>query len=642
MVASARRVYAKYLKGGGAALVGVPPVLKAEVKAALGGFGARSRVTGGVFRRCGAYVHYRISHTWFREVVGSYVWVDMDYSNDVPAARFVADEFAAAHIADVDLAVPPSVDDVIYNDALVRSFLATLPPVLAAEVRPFVAAADNFMRGGHGGGAPGTSSTDEDADHFHNNNDNNDDDEDDEDEEEEDEEEEDGEEEERGKDKDKEGKKEENNKSAEGERQGDAAATELRFRRVLELLAPMILLFPQTKGFYRAAQARLEAGGGARAARTAFQYARNAVLGELLRRHYGAWAADAAHWRSLAWTPRAVCCYAPGASLGAFAAYTSARAPQSDQLFFYDTVVSTSVVLAPHRAAPAGSTPTAALPSPPASATASRASSPTAAVAATPVGAGPKPLHALGKSRSFHHSLRNMLLRRPSAPDVGGTTSASVGHAHHASLSQNPLQGCALSSAGAASVRRTARHSLGNMGAADAPAQLISEGGTSAVATRVGSTTFAAASSTTGTATGTTTISGPTLAQVLSSDFLRQVFEDTVLLEGLAASAPAGDLRLWTRLDGFFWQHHAASDRELFRRRAELAAAATAILDDHAERAAALLAAAHSRDTVPALRAYLATPGALVTAAFFRPLEVALCEPHFARFRAQLHVRVGP
>lgn len=669
MVAEARRVYARYLKGDSAALVGVPPALKAEVKAALGGFGARSRVTGGVFRRCGAYVHHRISHTWFREVVGSFVWVDMDYNNDVPAARFVADEFGAAQLADLDLAVPPSIDDVIYNDALVRSFVATLTPVLAAEVSPFVAAADAFMRGTHrprshagattasGAGAAGAAGGGDKTDKKKKKEEDEEDENDDEDSDEGD-----------GGSAGSDGEEEESDGGEGGDKDGhkrtkgdaDAATTTARFRRALELLSPMILLFPQTKGFYRTAQMRLEAAGGcAQVRRTVFQYARNAVLSELLRKHHAAWAADDAHWRRLPWTPRAVCCYDPSAGLYAFAAYTSARAAQGDQLFFYDSVVSKSVVLAPHRTPPSASLSPASASS---SASASRASSPTAPAAQ------PKPLHALGKSRSFHHTFRSMLLRRPSAADVvqptprtqqqqqqqpfathrqcsSSSSSSSIqdttgrgatltpapthahAHAHHASVGQSPLQGCAVSGAGTASARRTARHSLGPVGPVGPGAPLIAADDAAGDAGGDAGGDAAARTYT------------PTLAQVLGSAFLRQAFEDTVLLDRLAASA---DLRLWTRLDSFFWRHHGCSDSELCRRRADLVATAAAILDDHAERAAALLAAAHAADTVPALRAYLATPGALVTAAFFRPLEVALCEPHFAHFRAQLQVHVRP
>ena len=223
------------------------------------------------------------------------------------------------------------------------------------------------------------------------------------------------------------------------------------------------------------------------------------------------------------------------------------------------------------------------------------------------------------------------------------TERGGSGHAHHASTGQSPLQGCAVSRAGTASARRTARHSLGTVGrGADALAHapLISDDGSTGVAAAAAGA--AAGGVTSGAAGATTTTHTPTLAQVLASAFLRQAFEDTVLLDRLAASAPPADLHLWTRLDSFFWRHYACSDSELYRRRADLAATAAAILDDHAERAAALLAAAHSTDTVPALRAYLATPGALVTAAFFRPLEVALCAPHFAHFGAQLHVHVRP
>jgi len=586
MAADAKKLYVKYLKDEKTGYAGVPHSLRSEIKAIVSSFNSRSKVNRDMFRRCGAYIYAYISRTWFRQIVGSYIWVDMEYDNNVPAASFVNEEFPLSLISDIPIIAPPSIDDIIHNNGVLKPFLNSLSGVVSSTVLAFIEATESFMNSADElSQLSECPKTDPDF----------------------------------------------------GDEDQDNPATR-KFREVMELLSPMILLFPQAKAFYRSAQSVLDEKRHKVFSKLLFQYPKNAILCDLLRKHYATWVSDESHWRSLSWAPRAVCCYDPNFGLFFFATYTSSKASDTDRAFFANNIAPKSIAVARHHHHYSTSTTvgTGSV-SVPNTSTSSLSSSPSLSAYSTPGMTSPVSgdapiisLHASGKSHSFQHT-RNGVFNSSDqyAPPSPSSQFVTPG----GKMTQNPSRLPSSRADGdkdlsSNNARRMARLSMRiettHNTSPTSPVPNPGEGDPSLE--NLPMRFFGC----------------PTLQQILESSFFRKMFMDSFLQETFSSTSEgAASIDLWKSLDSFFRKFNGLSDTELTKRRKEIVATALNVIDKNSQRITELYSEAGSPKTSETIKDILLSPNQVITPSFFRELEVLLCKIPFAIVKMQLWLQTN-
>jgi len=91
---------------------------------------AKTKVHPDMFRRAATYVFHRAQNTWYRELVGCYLWVGRDYQNGTPSTDRVDSYFGDfSVIEDVIESQPPVFlfDDILQNNTLYTRFMAVVP-----------------------------------------------------------------------------------------------------------------------------------------------------------------------------------------------------------------------------------------------------------------------------------------------------------------------------------------------------------------------------------------------------------------------------------------------------------------------------------------------------------------------------------